>query len=503
MPLFYKAKKLDFTAGERFVVVLNRRDAYHSNIRAGDKIRIFWQDDKGKKFKVIVVTNLTRSKVKLGEIGFYRELWHQYKVRNGELVEARFLGRPKSIIAIRKKLLGKQLDYKEIDSIVKDIVSGRIGHTEITYFVASGFIKDYSNEELYYLTKSIAENGDVLRFRGKVVDKHSIGGLPANRTTMIVAPIIAACGLCIPKTSSRAITSPAGTADTMEVLANVSFTVREIKKLVQKNKGCLVWGGGLNLAPADDRVVQVSYPLGMEPYTKMVVSIMAKKVASDVEYLVIDLPFGPTTKVPNIKVAKRIEKKFLYLGKRFGIKVSVVMSEALEPVGRGVGPALEARDVLRVLQQDEFRPLDLENKSLRLAGRLLEIAGEARLGKGEGLARDILESGAAWRKMKAMIKSQGGKPSIKPQQLILGAFKKHLHASQSGKVIRVDNKAIVDLCRILGAPMDKKAGIYMNKRYGEEVFKGDRTLTLYAESEERMQMAIKALGKIKVLGIKK
>lgn len=505
MPLFYKARKLDLTAGERYVVVLHTEDAYHSNVRAGDKISISWEPPQKAKSneKVIVIANLTRTKVKLGEIGFYRELWQQHAVKTGDLIEVHYLSRPESIMAIRKKLLGEHLDFSEMDSIVKDIVSGRIGHTEIAYFIASGFIKDYTNEELYYLTKSIAKNGDTLNFRGKVVDKHSVGGLPANRTTMIVTPIIAAYGLYIPKTSTRAITSPAGTADTMEVLANVSFSVKEIKKLVQKNKGCMVWGGGLNLAPADDRIIRVSYPLGIEPYTKMVVSIMAKKIASDVSYLVIDLPYGPTTKVLDLETAKKIEDKFLYLAKRFGIKLQVVMTEAMEPVGRGVGPALEARDVLRVLQQDEFRPLDLEKKAVNLAGQLLELSSEVKHGQGVRIAEEILESGRAWKKMQAMIKSQGGNPKIQPQELVLGAYKKHLHSSKAGKVTRVDNKSIVELCRILGAPVDKKAGIYMNKRYGEEVFEGDRTFTLYAESEERLEMAVRATEKIKVLEIKR
>lgn len=499
MSLFYKAKKLDFSSGGRYVILLNKEDAFHSGIRAGDEIGLKWPGQK----KIIVVTNFTEKRVKIGEIGLNQDIWQKNKVKSGELIESDFLGRPKSIKAIRRKLLGHELTQAEIDSIVKDIVSGHIGHTEIAYFIASGFIKDYSNEELYFLAKSIAENGDQMKYRGKVVDKHSIGGLPANRTTMIVVPIIASFGLYIPKTSTRAITSPSGTADTMEVLAPVTFPCDKIKAIVQKNKGCMVWGGGLNLAPADDKIARVSYPLGMEPYTKMVVSIIAKKVASDVKYLVIDLPYGPTTKVPNLKIAKKIEKKFLYLAKRFGIKLKVIMTHALEPTGRGVGPALEARDVVRVLQQDEFRPLDLEKKSIKLAGHLLELAGEVKRGQGKKVANDILESGRAWEKMKNIIRAQGGRSPKKAQDLVLGAYKKHLHARDSGRVTHVDNKAIVDICRSLGTPFDKKAGIYMNKRYGEEVEKADRTFTLYSESEDKLEMAVKALEKVKILEIKK
>src|SRR3990167_6184860 len=146
-----------------------------------------------------------------------------------------------AVSAIKKKLLGKRLNYQEI----------------------------------FYLTKAMADTGQKLNLKGTVADKHSTGGLAGTRTTMILVPIVASAGFKIPKNSSRAITTPAGTADTMEVLAPVTFSPRDIERIVNKVGGCIVWGGHLGLAPADDIIIQVEEPLAFESFDKIIVSIMA------------------------------------------------------------------------------------------------------------------------------------------------------------------------------------------------------------------------------------
>jgi len=362
-------------------------------------------------------------------------------------------------------------------------------------------MREYTNEELYYMTKAMAETGEMLKFPGIVADKHSVGGLAGNRTTMVAIPILASLGLTIPKTSSRAITSPAGTSDTMEVLANVSFSAEDIRKIVKKIGACLVWGGGLNLAPADDKILKVSYPLSLEPYSKMLVSIMAKKVATGVTHLVIDMPVGPTTKIPDMKIANDLIKKFKYLARRFNIKIKVIAIKTEDPVGRGVGPALEARDVLRVLQQRDNYPADLANKSIHLSGELLELTGKAKKGHGASMAWRALESGDAWKKMQEIIKEQGGNSDVKPNDIVLGAYKKYFAALKSGTIIFTDNKAINTIARILGAPFDQLAGVYLNKEFDDQVKKGERLFTLYARSQERIKLASKALEKMIIFKI--
>ncbi len=498
MPFYLKSKKLDFAAGGEIVAVINEDEAESLGIQAGDRIELKWSN----KHKLVVWADTSRLRVKAGHIGLFREVWRHHNIIDGDIIEVSIISRPPSIQAIKRKMLGKSLSYREVYSIISDITENRLSAVEITYFVSSSFVKSYSNEELFYLSKSMAETGEKMNMPIRVVDKHSVGGLPGNRTTMVVVPIIASLGLYIPKTSSRAITSPAGTADTMEVLAPVSFSMKEIKKIVRRTKACLVWGGGLNIAPADDKIIQISRPLALEPYDKMLVSIMAKKVATGVDYLVIDMPIGETTKIPNRRIANMLERKFIWLGKKFGMKVKVIKTLAREPVGRGIGPALEARDVLRVLQQHKLRPHDLERKSVNLAGELLELKGFCRVGQGKKKAHQQLQSGAAWKKMQEIIKAQGGNPNINSEEVATGAFHYEIHAKKSGRVNLIHDRAINEICMNLGAPREKIAGIHMHVRWGNKVKKGDKLFTLYAPSKERLQLGVAAARKNTAVFIK-
>jgi len=279
----------------------------------------------------------------------------------------------KAIEAIKKKLVGKRLSYDEIYSIMDEIANEKLSPVLTTYFAAAGFKEGFSDEELYSLTRAMVATGPRLKFSGIVADKHSAGGVAGTRTTMIVVPIIAAAGYKIPKTSTRAITSPAGTADTMEVVAPVTFTTSQITKIVEKVGGCIVWGGHVGLAPADDILIQVERPLAFESYDKIIVSVMAKKIASGANHLVLDLPVGPTMKIQHFKDAELMAKKFTMLGKKFKMKITIDINETRQNAGRGIGPILEARDVFQVLEQAPERPLALEAKALRLAGKLLSL----------------------------------------------------------------------------------------------------------------------------------
>ncbi len=497
MALFLRAKALNFEAGNPLVAVLHERDAFHAGIRPGDRLELRWGSSS-----VTVLVNTATSMVSRGEVGLFKEIWQKRKVKPMEPIQVLLAERPKSIVAIQKKLLGKTLSEAEIRAIIDDIVAGHLSDIQITYFVAASFAHEYTDGELYSLTKSMAETGEMLKFRGTVVDKHSVGGLAGNRTTMVAIPIVSSLGLLMPKTSSRAITSPSGTADTMEVLAPVSFTAAQIQKIVAKVGACLVWGGGLNLAPADDKIIKVSYPLALEPYTKMLVSIMAKKVACGVDTLIIDMPVGPTTKIPDMAKAEELEARFVMLAKRFGMKIKVMKILSSDPVGQGIGPALEARDVLRVLQQKPDRPVDLEEKAIKLASELLELAGKAAKGRGAEMARKQLASGAAWKKMQQIIAAQGGDSTIDSEKVTLGANKLYVNAPRAGKVKMIDNRALNDLARTLGAPSQKLAGVYLNKKIGDSVAKGERLFTCYAATVDRIELAKQVLPKLDVVQVR-
>ncbi len=500
MPFYLHAKKLDFSSGgEPWVVVLQEKEAKTFGIVMGDMVEIRW----GKE-KATVIAYYTRKKVNKGEIGIFKEIWKNRKIKQGEPIYLEVISRPPSIQAIKKKLLGGDLSYDEMYSIISDIVDHKLSKVETTYFVASSFVNDFSNEELYYMTKAMAETGEILKLPSKVVaDKHSVGGVAGNRTTMVVIPIVGSYGVFIPKTSSRAITSPAGTADTMEVLAPVSISFEKVTKIIKKINCCLIWGGSFKLAPADDYIIQVQHSLALEPFDQRVVSLMAKKVAMGITHLVVDLPYGPTVKVTSKKIALNVKKKFEYLAKRFGIKINVVLTETKEPVGRGIGPTLEARDVLRVLQQKDYRPSDLEKKSIRLSGKLLELTGKAKPGQGHMLAVEALTSGKAWLKMKQIIKEQGGRVDIDSEDLTMAAKRHRYHSPYSGQVVGIDDEMVDQVARVLGAPHEKLAGIYINKRLGQKVRKGGRLYTLYAQNDDRIKLALEALKKRKIFTIKK
>lgn len=410
-----------------------------------------------------------------------------------------------AIEAIKKKLVGKALSYSEIFAIMDEIANQRLGPVLTTYFAAAGFKEGFNDEELYHLTRAMVNTGPRLHFNGIVADKHSTGGVAGTRTTMILVPIIAAAGYQIPKTSSRAITSPAGTADTMEVVAPVTFPPKQIERLVAAAGGCIVWGGHLGLAPADDILIQIEQPLAFESFDKIIVSIMAKKVASGSNHLILDIPVGPTMKIQHFKDAEIIGRKFTFLAKKFNIKVVIDSSEIRENAGRGVGPVLEARDVFQVLEQHKDRPLALEAKAIRLAGKLLTLCFSDTPGKhnlvGEDVAREILMSGRALAKMREIIQVQGGNPSVESESLRPAVHMHEVRAARRGHIQAIDNSQITIICRILGCPTDKKAGMYLNRKLEGTVDKNDILYTLYSSDKWRLQEAVETIKNIPVYKI--
>lgn len=412
--------------------------------------------------------------------------------------------------AIQNKLIGKRLSYKEIFAIMDEIAHQRLGEVLTTYFAASGYSKGFSNDEIYYLTKAMIETGDQLHFKGIVADKHSIGGVPGTRTTMIVVPIVAAAGFTIPKSSSRAITTPGGTADDMEVLAPVTFKEEEIYKIVEKTNGCIVWGGSVDIAPADDILIKVEKPLLFESFDKILVSIMAKKIAFGSNHIVIDLPFGGNVKAHKLEDAEIIKQKFEYLADRFHVKIKVLPHKTDEPAGRGIGPLLEAREALLVLEQHASRPLDLEKRALNLAGALLDLClldspqelqdkVREKFGDGKAWAEDILKNKQALTKMREIISAQGGNPDITSHMLAPGKESFGIIAKGSGTVEKLHIKNATIIAKILGAPAKKKAGIYLNKKIGDKVSKGEVLYTLYSENAHHLAEARQSLPNFPLL----
>lgn len=405
-----------------------------------------------------------------------------------------------ALSAIQKKLIGKKLSYKEIFAVMDQISKEKMGDVLTTYFVASGYSKGFSNDEIYYLAKAMVETGESLDFKGIVADKHSIGGTPGARSTMIVVPIIAAAGFKIPKSSSRAITTPAGTADAMEVLAKVRFTKNEIYKIVEKVNACIVWGGSFKIAPADDEIIKIEEPLMFESFDKILVSVMAKKIAFGASHVVIEIPYGKTVKVHKKEEGEHLGNKFEFLAKKFGMKLKTYVHKVDEPSGPGIGPLLEARDALKVLEQTSDRPMVLEERSLILATILLELClKDAPKSKreyvkdhfetAENWAMDILRSGAAMSVMKEIVAAQKGNPKVTSKTLTPSHLEHSFTSDTNGKVVSVNNKNLSLLAKLLGAPKDLGAGIYLYKRIGDSVKKHEKLFTFYSESKYKMDEA--------------
>ncbi len=475
-----KAKLLSIESGGPFIIVLNPKIAKVLDLAPSDRVRVM-----AEKRYAVAIADIS-STIAENEIGLFHEIQEKLNISPDQPIALVPEEKPYSIQSIRKKLDGADLTKEEIFELITDIVDSRLTQAEIASFVTAVYAKGMSMDEVEHMTRAMAETGEMLHFNTKpVADLHSIGGVPGNRTTMIVVPIIAAAGILIPKTASRAITDPSGTADTMEVLAPVEHSLDNIKDIVLEHKGCIVWGGALDLAPADDSIVEVERPLLLDPTAMLLSSIMAKKYSAGATDVLIEIPYGPGTKCARPR-ANELEKKFLALGARLGINIKINKTDGSQPVGRGVGPAIEARDVLWVLEKNSNGPVDLKNRSLYLAGQLLELVKKARPGAGFKVAANLLENGAALKKMKEIIAAQGGDPKITSEKITLGKYDEIITAEQSGIIRAIDNDSIKRIGRHLGAPYDKSAGLYLWVKVGDKVKEGDKLFTLYAESGRKL-----------------
>ncbi|MGV8176922.1 MAG: AMP phosphorylase [Candidatus Bilamarchaeaceae archaeon] len=483
-----RARLVNIKTGKR-VVILNRKEAQEHDIYAGYRTEVRVDGTHGT---TIADTTEDPDVVKPGQIGIYQDIAEELGIKENAPVEIIHLDRPKSLEYIHKKLNGISLESSEIDTIVKEIMDEKLSEVEITAWISAAYMGGLTDDEIVSLTYATMNSGESLDLgKHPILDKHCIGGVAGNRTTMIIAPVIAAAGLYIPKTSSRAITSAAGTADTMEVLADVDFSLEELRHVVLKCKGAIVWGGGMKLAPVDDRLIRVRNPLSLDPEGMLLASILGKKKSVGAEYAVIDIPVGPGAKVKDIERANALASHFLKIGKRIGIKLEVLITNGEDPIGVGVGPALEARDVLAVLEGGG--PADLRHKSCFMGGTLLELAGKAKKGEGYGIVDRLISNGKALAKFKEMIELQGGDPKVTSKSVPVGQYEYLVQTERAGRISHVDNKAISKICRIAGCPFDHGSGIEILKKKGDYVNKGDPVFRIRAESEAKLSFAIQAI----------
>ena len=441
-------------------------------------------------------------------LGLFGNTFDKLEIKEGQSVSVLPAPKPRSINHIIEKMNRQQLDEGQVFEIIRDIVDDKLTELEIASFITSIFMSGTTLDESYYLSKAMAETGDMLNFTSEIVaDKHCSGSVPGNRTTPIVVPVMAALGITIPKSSSRSITSPAGTADVMEVFCKVTFSKDEIKKIVSETNGCIIWGGGLNIAPADPKLIRVRKLLKADPEGLLIPSILSKKYAMGATHILLDIPLGLETRYKNIGEARLLEREMVHIADRLGMKASVVITDGDEPIGNGIGPVLEAIDVLKVLRNDNDAPCDLREKSLLVGGKLFELIGLDKFdfdGTGAQLMASVIDSGKAYGKFREIVKAQKGDPDIAVEQLedSLSPHSFDIFSDYSGMIYDIRNEVVAKAARIAGAPKNSGCGIYFHHKSGENVSRGDLLATAYCGNPNKIRRTKRTLESNRMIFIR-
>lgn len=478
-----KVKTTNWSAGLP-VVMLRSDTAEKLGVHAKERLSI--KTLVKNPIEVSAILDIVEKDLGRNQISVSTELKKRLGLKSGDKVEVNLASPPESLNFVKSKLKGKRLSYNQINKIISDIVENKLSESEISLFISAAYEKGMNFNEIIYLIKSFLSTGESFSLKNKfIVDKHCVGGIPGNRTTPLIVSICAAGGLIFPKTSSRAITSAAGTADVVETLAKVEFSIKEVKKIIHKTNGCMVWGGALGMVPADAKIINVEKELRIDTPPLMLSSIMSKKLAAGSKNLLIDIPFGKGAKATKAQAGK-LKRIFKKLGNYFKINIKVILTDGSQPIGNGIGPALEMRDILDILNQEKQGPRDLEQKALLLSGYLFEMSEKAKKGKGYEMAKKILYSGEAFKKFKEIIKAQKGRIS----ELNEFKFKKTIFSDKEGKISKIGNKEINDLARVAGCPVDKFSGVYLHRHLKDKVKKGEKLITIYAESRPRLESAL-------------
>ncbi|RLG81451.1 MAG: AMP phosphorylase [Thermoprotei archaeon] len=489
----FVAEVIDIDIGRNFVV-MNEKDAQELGLGPNHRVKLMRGD---RSVAAVVATSKTL--VPPGRIAISRDIAFNLKISGGDEVGIRPLPLISGLLALRKRMRGERLTQEEMYGIIRDVVSGAFGEAEIASFLVSQLFYELSEDELYSLIKAMVDTGSKIDFEETIYDEHSIGGVPGNgKVALLAVPTISAAGLLIPKTSSRAITSPAGTADIMEVLARVDFTAEELKEIAKKARATLAWGGRLNLAPADDIFVNIERRLGIDPWHQMVASILAKKVAMGVDNLVIDIPVGRKAKVKSMEEADQLAGLFIRQAARLGMRVKVAVTFGGQPIGATAGPALEAREALETMIKRKGRK-SLVDKALFIAGLVLELSGKVPPGRGYEVAKEIFTSGKTYEKFKQIVEAQGGNPEVKPDDIELGRHTTTIESPLEGAVTYIDNVVVTMIARAAGAPFDKGAGVLLHAKVGHRVDKGDPLMTIYSDSAARLEEALNIASKYPAL----
>ena len=270
----------------------------------------------------------------------------------------------------------------------------------------------------------------------------------------------------------------------MATLAPVELTLAQMREVVDREGGCIAWGGSVGLSPADDILIRVERPLDFDGDAQLVASVLSKKIAAGASHVILDMPMGPTAKIRTQEAAQKLGDRLTAVAEALGLRVHLHPSDGTQPVGNGIGPALEARDVLAVLARAPDAPADLRERALDLAGHLLELGGEP-VGQGRNKATALLDSGAAERKFLAICAAQGGQRTPPVAQ-----YQAPVLSPARGVIAQIDNRLISRIAKLAGAPRAQAAGIELHAHVGRTVERDQPLMTVHAESPGELAYAL-------------
>ncbi|MGH7789193.1 MAG: thymidine phosphorylase family protein [Candidatus Binatia bacterium] len=487
----FRVRHLHIDTLSEHVIFIHEQAVTDGNLgfRPLDRVRVVEADPAAGVVprEVIGVLNFCRDAlVEPDEIGLSDDAARDLDLAPGARVLATISPAPRSVDLVRDKLHGQRLDEAGFRAILTDVTRRRYSKVELSMFVLACALRRLNLAELVAYTRAMIDTGTRLDLgRGPIADKHSVGGVPGNRTTMVVVPILAALGLTVPKTSSRAITSPAGTADTMATLAEVALPPERLRAVIGAAGACIAWGGALDLAPADDILITVERPMELDTEAQMVASILAKKKTAGATHVLIDIPVGHSAKVRSSAAAQRLSRLFRAVAHAIELEVDVIATDAPGPIGWGIGPRLEALDVLAVLQRRAAAPLDLREKSLYLAARLLEMTGATPPAGGYRRALEVLDSGQALTAFERIVAAQGAREMPPP-----APFQRVVEAPADGRIRAIDCWQIARVAKCAGAPANAAAGVRLLHTVGDVVARGSGLFEIHAQSAAQLEFAL-------------
>ncbi len=420
------------------------------------------------------------------EAGLSEAAWARLGVSDGDEIHVRHPPALTSMSSVRRRIFGQRLDAAAMLDIVSDVAAGRYSDVHLSAFLTACSALSLDRDETVHLTRAMVQVGQRLTWDSPmVIDKHSVGGLPGNRTSPLIVAIVAANGMVMPKTSSRAITSPAGTADTMETLTNVDLDLASMRRVVEMEGGCLVWGGAVSLSPADDVLIRVERVLDIDTEGQLVASVLSKKIAAGSTHVVLDIPVGPTAKVRSEDDADAISQALTEVSQLCGLSVRCVRTDGVsQSVVASARPWRRATCWQYSADAPEA-PADLRRRACLLAGVALELAGRSAAGDGARLADATLKDGRAWAKFQRICEAQGGLREP-PRSTV----SEPLLANRSGRVSTMNNRTLARLAKLAGAPDNKAAGVELHVRLGDAVTMGEPLLTVHAEAPGELAYAL-------------